>query len=200
MSDVAWAVAHAGSSARPHDGDYFARRYLAPRLPLERGSQDWRRSPEVCQRRRNAHVGIGLITIAHDEENLRVLPPPRPVCLRLVLPTAHSPSPCRRGLTMRYLPKLAHTRHGRDHAGRYLACGLPRLCGLADQWRHGFLRCHSDVRARSARISHRHQDHLVASASLLCGGALKPSHGEMMRPSGTPHNDGGLKQLTSAQK
>ena len=34
MSDVAWTVAHACRSARPHDGDYFARRYLAQRLPL----------------------------------------------------------------------------------------------------------------------------------------------------------------------
>src|SRR5215212_6855019 len=57
-------------SARPHDGDYFARRYLAQRLPLQRSSQDWWRSPEVCKGRRNAHVGVGLITIAHHEKNL----------------------------------------------------------------------------------------------------------------------------------
>src|SRR3954470_16745449 len=73
MSDVAWIVAHACRSARPHDGDYFARRYLAQRLPLQRSSQDWRRSPEVCKGRRNAHVGVGLITIAHHEKNLMVL-------------------------------------------------------------------------------------------------------------------------------
>ena len=81
MSDVAWTVAHACRSARPHDGDYFARRYLAQRLPLQRSSQDWWRSPEVCKGRRNAHVGVGLITIAHHEKNLMVLLPSWPACL-----------------------------------------------------------------------------------------------------------------------
>ena len=81
MSDVAWTVAHACRSARPHDGDYFARRYLAQRLPLHRSSQDWWRSPEVCKGRRNAHVGVGLITIAHHEKNLMVLLPSWPACL-----------------------------------------------------------------------------------------------------------------------
>ena len=81
MSDVAWTIAHACRSARPHDGDYFARRYLAQRLPLQRSSQDWWRSPEVCKGGRNAHVGVGLITIAHDEKNLMVLLPSWPACL-----------------------------------------------------------------------------------------------------------------------
>ena len=81
MSDVAWTVAHASRSARPHDGDYFARRYLAQRLPLQRSSQDWWRSPEVCKGGRNAHVGVGLITIAHHEKDLMVLLPSRPACL-----------------------------------------------------------------------------------------------------------------------
>ena len=81
MSDVAWTVAHACRSARPHDGDYFARRYFAQRLPLQRSSQDWWRSPEVCKGRPNAHVGVGLITIAHHEKNLMVLLPSWPACL-----------------------------------------------------------------------------------------------------------------------
>src|SRR5215218_8660494 len=48
------------------------------RLPLQRSSQDWWRSPEVCKGRRNAHVGVGLITIAHHEKNLMVLLPSWP--------------------------------------------------------------------------------------------------------------------------
>src|SRR5829696_9263402 len=45
--------------------------YLAQRLPLQRSSQDWWRSSEVCKGGRNAHVGVRLITIAHHTNAMR---------------------------------------------------------------------------------------------------------------------------------